>query len=70
MLRSKLIIIKRHLARGFMEAPPKPKDFIALKTSAFALKAQSAWNSLDHKEKLYAYYLSKGSWGGWPACVF
>jgi dipeptidyl-peptidase III len=47
-----------------------PKEIINVNAPVNAIKCGDAWEQLDLKEKMYAYYFYKASWEGSMICWF
>lgn len=46
------------------------KPFIPLDTTLVELDCEKAFNALESKQALYAYYFAKASWSGAKICFF
>lgn len=47
-----------------------PQEIIQERAPVHAIKCGDAWNQLDEKEKLYAYYFTRACWEGSMICWF
>lgn len=46
------------------------KPFIPLDSTLVELDCEKAFNALESKQALYAYYFAKASWSGAKICFF
>ncbi len=44
--------------------PAKAKEFIPVSTVIHRIECSPAWQQLEKRERMYAYYLTRASWEG------